>query len=113
MPSSKIFAVLASLAAVVSPMVLGASPAMASTWAQRHPRQHEVMAREHRQIRRINHERREGHLTGYQARAMRARDRRIAHQDRAAARANGGYITPHQQNQINREENGQSHAIGH
>ncbi len=109
MSRSKIFVALASLAAVVSV----ASPAMASTWAQRHPRQREVLTREHRQITRINHERRDGELTGRQARMLRARDRHIVRQDHVEARANGGYITPHQQNQINREENGQSHAIGH
>jgi hypothetical protein len=99
--------------AVVDALVMVSSPAMAATWSQKHPRQHEVLAREHNQIRRINQERREGELTRGQARALRAGDRAIASQDHADARANGGYITRKQQAQLNREENAQSAAIGH
>ena len=109
MVKSKLFVVAASLAALVS---VG-SPAMAKTWAQKHPRQHEVLAREHHQIRRINQERREGELTRGQARALRAGDRAIAREDHADARANGGYITRAEQRQINQQENAQSAAIGH
>jgi hypothetical protein len=102
------------IAAAASLVAIGSvSPAMAATWAHKHPRQHQVLAREHRQIRRINHERREGELTGGQARAMRHTDRAIARQDHADARANGGYITHREQHQMNREENAQSAAIGH
>lgn len=100
-------ATLASLGAM-------AAPASAETaWARHHPRQHEVLAREHHQLRRINHERREGEITGQQAHALRASDRAIAMQDRADAKANGGYITRAEQRQMNREENAQSRAIGH
>ena len=99
--------------AVVDALLMVASPAMAATWSQKHPRQHEVLAREHNQIRRINQERREGELTRGQARALRAGDRAIAREDHADARANGGYITRGQQAQLNRQENAQSAAIGH
>ncbi len=109
MVKSGLFIAFASLAALVSV----STPAMAETWAHKHPRQHPVLAREHRQIKRINHERREGELTKGQARAMRASDRAIAHQDRADARAHGGHITKREQHQLNRQENAQSSAIGH
>ena len=91
-----------------------AAPASAETrWSRHHPRQHEVLRREHHQIARINHERREGDLTHAQARALRASDRSFARQDRADARANGGYITKAQQRNLNAEEKAQSRAIGH
>jgi hypothetical protein len=90
----------------------GTTAFAATAWARHHPRQHEVLAREHHQIARINRERREGELTAGQARALRASDRSIAAQDHADARANHGYITPAQQHQLNAEENAQSRAIG-
>ena len=100
------FATLASVGAM-------AAPASAKTaWARHHPRQHQVLAREHHQIARINHERREGEITKGQARAERASDRAIAMQDRADSRANGGYITRAQHRQLNAEENAQSRTIG-
>jgi len=124
MSRSKIFIALAGLgvvfatsnSAMANPAMANpamANPAMASTWAHRHPRQHEVLAREHHQVHRINRERREGELTRGQADAMLSTDRSIARQDGADARAHGGHITRHEQNQINREENAQSAAIGH
>lgn len=109
MAKSRVFVALAGLAT----LAVASTPAMAGTWARHHPRQHEVLAREHHQIHRINRERREGELTGAQARALRSSDRAIARQDHADARANGGYITKQQQRQLNREENAQSGAIGH
>ena len=107
--SKKLILALASLATIATAV----TPAMAGTWAHRHPRQAEVLGREHHQIRRINHERREGELTGQQARALRAGDRAIAGEDHADARANGGHITRAEQRQMNAQENAQSRAIGH
>ena len=109
MSKSILFVAFASLAALVSV----SNPAMAATWAHKHPRQHQVLAREHHQIKRVNTERREGELTRGQARAMRAGDRSIARQDHADARAHGGHITRQEQHQLNRQENAQSAAIGH
>ena len=114
MSKSKVFVALAGLGmvfAVTNPAL--ANPPAAGTWAHRHPRQHEVLAREHRQMHSINHERRESEVTRGQARAMRSTDRSIARQDHADARAHGGRITRREQHQINREENAQSAAIGH
>lgn len=89
-----------------------AVPAAAAPWAHAHPRQAQVLARTHHQIARINHERREGDLTGAEARALRSSTRAIAQQTRAYARSNGGYITHAEQRQLNRQLNVQSRAIG-
>ncbi|WP_068094867.1 hypothetical protein [Novosphingobium rosa] len=100
-----------AIATAASLAAIGTS-ADAATWGQRHPRQHEVLHREHHQLARINQERREGEISRGQARAMRATTRSIAAQDHADARANGGYITRGQQHRLNAEENAQSRAIG-
>lgn len=104
--------ILALTAAVTVAGFASTASAEPGRWGRHHPRQHEVLHREHHQIARINRERREGEISGRQARALRASDRSIAMQDRADARANGGYITKSQQHQLNGEENAQSHAIG-
>ena len=100
MSKFRLIAALASLATVGS----NASPAAAKTWVQTHPRQHQVLAREHHQIARINQERREGELTRGQASALRVSYRAIARQDHADARANGGPITRQEQRQLNHEQ---------
>ncbi len=99
------FMSVASLAAVSAPA------SAEGTWGHRHPRQHEVLAREHHQMRRINAERRQGEITGGQARALRHRDRAIAMQDRADAHARGGSISRHEQRQLNGELNADSRSI--
>ncbi|EGD57476.1 hypothetical protein Y88_3786 [Novosphingobium nitrogenifigens DSM 19370] len=106
---SKLILALAGAASLLT----FATPSMAADWGQRHPRQAEVLAREHHQIHRINAERRRGEITGREARALRASDRAIARQDRAYARANGGRITRAEQHRLNAEENATSRAIGH
>ena len=114
MSRSKIFIALAGLGLVFAasdPAM--ADPAMASTWAHRHSRQHQVRAREHHQIHRINREHSEGELARGQSHAMRSTDRSIARQDHADARGHGGDITRRERHQINREGNAQSAAIGH
>jgi hypothetical protein len=107
--TAKILIGLSALGTVAA----SATTAFAATaWTQNHPRQHEVLAREHHQIARINRERREGEITASQAHALWASDRSIAAQDHADARANGGHITRVEQHQLNAEENAQSRAIG-
>ena len=78
-----------------------------------HPRRDQVLDRTQRQNRRITHEVREGDMTRGQARALRATDRSIAQQQRADARANGGYITRQEQYNLNQELNANSQQIGH
>jgi len=99
------FMSVASLAAV-------AAPASAEgTWGHRHPRQHEVLARDHHQLRRIAVERREGEITGGEARALRHRDRAIAMQDHRDARVNHGYISQREHRHLNRELNAEGRTI--
>jgi hypothetical protein len=104
--------ILISLGALGAVATSGTTAFAATAWARHHPRQREVLARERNQIARINRERREGEITASQAKALRASDRSIAAQDHADARANRGYITHAQQQQLNAEENAQSRAIG-
>jgi hypothetical protein len=102
-----------TLATVISMGTMSATASAETQWDRHHPRQKQVLKREHHQIARINQERREGELTNAQAKTLRASDRNIAQQDHADARTNGGYITKEQQHTLNAEENAQSKAIGH
>ena len=101
-----------TLAAVASLAGFATAASAEGQWGRHHPRQHEVLAREHHQLARIRHERREGDISRGEARQLRVRDRAIAYQDRAEARANGGFITKGEQHRLNAEENAQSRAIG-
>ena len=78
-----------------------------------HPRRDQVMDRTQRQNHRITRQVREGELTHAQAHALRTGDRSIRQQQRADARANGGYITKQQQKNLNKELNANSKQIGH
>ncbi|WP_298670212.1 hypothetical protein [uncultured Sphingomonas sp.] len=109
MNTSRIAMIACALGAIAG---LSTAASAETRWGRHHPRQHEVLKRAHHQIARINHERREGEITGAQARADRATDRAIMRQDHADARANGGYITRAEQRQLNAEENAQSRTIG-
>ena len=101
-----------ALAAAASLAGFASTASAEGAWGHHHPRQHQVLRREHHQMARINRERREGEITRGQARALRHGDRAIAMQDHADARANGGYITKGEQHRLNAEENAQSRAIG-
>ncbi|MDE2278319.1 MAG: hypothetical protein KGK04_01910 [Xanthomonadaceae bacterium] len=79
----------------------------------RHPRRDQVVDRTQRQNRRITNQVREGELTHAQAHALRASDHSVAQQQRADAKANGGYITKTQQKALNQELNANSKQIGH
>ena len=78
-----------------------------------HPRRDQVKDRTQRQGHRISHQVREGELTHAQAHALRASDRSIRLQQRADAKANGGYITKQQQKNLNQQLNADSKQIGH
>ena len=82
-------------------------------WRTSHPRRAEVNARLNNQARRIHQERKEGEITGAQAADLHAEDRGIRAQERFDASQNGGHITKSEQLQLNHEENGVSHQIGH
>ncbi len=81
-------------------------------WQRHHPRREQVNDRLANQNRRIHQERKEGEITGAQARALHQDDRAIRAQERADARAHGGHITKAEQNQLNRQLNANSSAIG-
>lgn len=79
------------------------------TFAQKHPRRAEVLGRDNNLNNAINQDR--GQLGGnYQA--LKTDDRSIRQQEQADARANGGYITGTQKQQLNQEENQLRQQIG-
>lgn len=95
-----------------------AAPSMAGErhdhrFEHRHPRRDQVLDRTQRQRHRIAEQVREGELTHAQAQSLRAADRSVAQQQRADAKANGGYITKAQQKDLNQELNADSKQIGH
>ncbi|HEY9684324.1 MAG TPA: hypothetical protein V6C89_00135 [Drouetiella sp.] len=71
-------------------------------FAHNHPRRAEVLGRDNRLNRELHADR--GDLSGHYSQ-LRGEDIAIRQQEQADARANGGYITPGQQAQLNREEN--------
>ncbi len=93
--------------------LLVTTSAMADTkWQNHHPRREQVNNRLANQNRRIHQERKEGDITGAQAKALHQSDRAIRAQERAAAATNGGHITKAEQRTLNQELNANSGAIG-
>ena len=80
-------------------------------FAKEHPRRNEVNTRVENQRERINQGVKNGKLTGQEAQQLRANDHAIKQQEHADVKANGGYLTPAQQKQINQEENANSKLI--
>ena len=104
----------------VTTIILASTAAMMSTgavagtrWQNHHPRRVEVNHRLANQNRRIDHERREGEITGAQAHALHQDDHAIRSQERADATTDGGHITKGEQHHLNQELNANSGAIGH
>jgi hypothetical protein len=108
---------LAKKALVAASLVLAMGAATAASaetpWQRHHPRRTEVNHRLANQNRRIHQERREGEITGAQARELHAEDRGIRAQERFDASHQHGHITRAQQAQLNHEENGVSRQIAH
>lgn len=100
---------LATLAA--AGMAASATPSFASEWARHHPRQAQVLHREHHQLHQIARERRDGEISRHEAHVLRAREHRIAHEEHAYARAHGGRLTRGEQRHLNHEENRVHRAI--
>jgi hypothetical protein len=71
-------------------------------FVQNHPRRSEVLGRDANLNYAINKD--EGHLSG-QYGTLNREDHQIVQQEQADARANGGWITTQQQQQLNQEEN--------
>jgi hypothetical protein len=72
-------------------------------FANEHPRRNEVNTRVENQRERINQGLKNGKFTGQEAQQLRANDRAIKQQEHADVKANGGYLTPAQQNQLTRK----------
>jgi hypothetical protein len=90
-------------ATVLSALALsGLQPSFAGQFRQNHPRRAEVLGRDRNINNRINQDR--GQLGGHYNQLER-QDQSIRRQEQRDARINGGYITPGQQKQLNREEN--------
>ena len=90
-------------------LVLGATAAggvasAASAEPLRHPRQHEVLARDVHQRREIRAELARGEISPRTAHRLLAADRRIVREDRAFMRAHG-HLTRAEQHRLNRQEN--------
>jgi len=103
----------ATVALGLAVVLAGATGASAETrWQDHHPRRVEVNHRLARQDHRIRVERREGELTGRQARELHAEDRGIRAQERFDASRDRGHITRAEQRRLNHEENGVSRQIG-
>jgi hypothetical protein len=101
-----------ALFALLAGATMSSNAIAATKWERNHPRRDQVNDRVAHQDRRIAAERREGDLTKGQAQGLRQSDRSIRLQQRADARANGGYITKAQQRTLNQELNANSKAIG-
>jgi hypothetical protein len=82
--------------------IAASAPAFAGNFAQNHPRRAEVLGRDNHLNNAINRDR--GRLGGNYG-ALRTEQSGIRQQEQADARANGGYITRQQKQQLNGEEN--------
>ena len=78
-------------------------------FSQNHPRRAEVLGRDNNLNNQINQDR--GNLGGNYS-ALKDDDRSIRNQERADSRANGGYITQTQKQQLNQEENQLHQQVG-
>ena len=120
MPRSRLFIALAAVASLAGGMGAAQSASAADIashdaarpWVQHHPRQAQVLHREHLQLARIHRERAEGRISRGQAHALAAETRGIAREEHADARAHGGRLTRHDHRVLNRQLNAQSRAIG-
>jgi len=76
-----------------------------------HPRVNQVDQREVNQQDRIAQGMKSGSLTAGEAAHLENNEAKIQQQKKADMAAHGGHLTKSEQNQINREQNAQSHAI--
>ena len=104
---------LATVAFAATLLAGSAGTAFADTpWQESHPRREEVNNRLANQDHRINEERREGEISGRQARQLHQEDRHIRNEERRMAARDGGHITRADQRILNRQENHVSRQIG-
>ena len=104
---------LATVAFAATLLAGSAGTAFADTpWEAAHPRREEVNDRLRNQDRRINEERREGEISGRQARQLHREDRHMRNEERRMAARDGGHITRADQRILNRQEDRVSRQIG-
>jgi hypothetical protein len=90
------------VAAMLTLVSINNLPAQAGNFRQNHPRRAEVLGRDNHLNNAINRDR--GRLGGNYG-VLRTEQQGIRQQEQADARANGGYITQQQKQQLNGEEN--------
>ena len=88
-------------------------PGHQPTHLQNHPRVNQVNRREDNQERRINTERRDGKLSGAQARQDRRNLKSINQEKHDMRRADNGHLTKADQRSLNQQLNHNSRKIGH
>ena len=102
---------LAGLAGLTAACVAVSTASAETPWQRHHPRRVEVNHRLANQNRRINQERREGEITGAQARRLHAEDRGIRREERSMARHDHSHLTRADQRSLNQQENAVSGQI--
>ena len=101
-------AVLVALFGLLAQSANLASYAGNGSFAQKHPRRAEVLGRDNRINGRLNRD--YGKLGGHYGQ-LKQEDKSIKQQEQADAKANGGYITKSQKQQLNSEENSVNQQI--
>jgi hypothetical protein len=101
-----------ALAAFGLAVALAGTASADTNWQAHHPWREQVNHRLMRQHHRIAMERRQGEISGVQARDLRAEDRGIRGQERYFASHHHGHLTRAEHRRLNREENGVSRQIG-
>jgi hypothetical protein len=84
------------------------SASFAGVWGQNHPRRAQVLGRDNNLNQTINQDR--GQLGGHYWQ-LQNRDQSIQRQEQHDAAMNGGHITPQEQTQLNKEENGLNRQV--
>jgi hypothetical protein len=104
--------VLAAVLGLSAATAISASASAQTYWQHRHPGRAEVNVRLADLNRRIGVERREGDISGREARYLHHEDRFIRAQERFDARFDHGRLTRAEFRSLNQEENGLSRQIG-
>ena len=103
---------LAAVLGVSAVFGIAASASADTAWQYRHPGREEVNGRLASLNRRICDERREGEISGREARYLHGEDRLVLAQERFDARFDRGHLTRGDYRTLNQEENGLSYQIG-
>jgi hypothetical protein len=108
----KIF-ILTAFAVTITLTSFAQGPGHQRTHIPDHPRVNQVNSRIDNQEKRINQERREGELTGHQARQDRRNLRAINQEKHDMRKEDNGHLTRADQRALNQQLNHNSRRIGH